>query len=67
MRVASPGCGPGSGSERKEVCLAHQLSINRWRFLLAEDFARMEELLVQMRGGCGGLDASGLDRYVHEV
>jgi hypothetical protein len=67
MRVASPGNGSGSGSGRKEVCLAYYLSINRWRFLLAEDLARIKQLLMQVGGGSGGLDASGLDRYVHEV
>ena len=68
MRVASPGNGSGSGSERKEVCLAHHLSINqRRRFLLAEDLARIKQLLMQVSGWCGGLDASGLDRDIEQV
>ncbi len=67
MRVVSPGNGSGSGSGRKEVCLAYYLSINRWRFLLAEDLARIKQLLMQVGGWCGGLDASGLDRDIEQV
>ncbi len=66
MRVASPGNGPGSGSERKRF-LAHHLSINHRRFLLAEDLARIKELLMQVSGWCGGLDASSLDRDIEQV
>lgn len=54
-------------SERKEVWLAYNLSINQRRLLLAEDRARIKEFLMQVRGWRCGLNACGLDRDIEEV